>query len=220
MTLSIGSTKRGAADDRAARYVTRIQQLLQDPGVRSALRSGLGRPPERAVRMHAVVAPWISDGTDYATERAYYTVAALLAAGPRTRPLDQAMLPASEAETDTQPPDPARPKADGVKRGRENLGTALASAAAAGAVNPDRAEAYLHLLVRQTTDGLHRHLPRVVRHLQARQISIDWAQLLRDLSAWPRFHDQIAKRWLQSFHRLRLPSPDQPAATQKETELQ
>jgi CRISPR type I-E-associated protein CasB/Cse2 len=213
------ATERSSPLDKPDRFVARVQQLISDPGIRAALRSGLGRTPEKAVRMHAVVAPWLPAGTASATECAYYTVAALIASGPRPRaagtqsePGDQTMGAARITATSAASSD---------RRYTSNLGAALAQAAATEALNPDSAERYLHLLVRQRVDGLHRHLPRIVRRLQDRDVPIDWAQLLHDLAGWGARHDEIAKRWLQTFHRLRVPSPDdrQPAtapATERE----
>jgi CRISPR system Cascade subunit CasB len=200
----IATTERPTPLDKPDRFVARVQQLISDLGIRAALRSGLGRTPERAVRMHAVVAPWLPAGTAPATERAYYAVAALIAGGPRPRTdpptrsqsVDQADGPAVSFMT-----------ASG-RRYTGNLGAALARAAATEVLDPGSAERYLHLLVRQRVDGLHRHLPRIVRRLQDRGVPIDWAQLLLDLAGWGARHDEIAKRWLQTFYRLRVPSPD------------
>jgi CRISPR type I-E-associated protein CasB/Cse2 len=205
------ATQQPSRLDKPDRFVARIQQLIADPGIRAALRSGLGRTPERAVRMHAVVAPWLPDGTPTATERAYYAVAALIASGPRPRgepdPADP-LAPAGQATPRT-----STSATSSSRRYSGNLGAVLGHAAGSGALDPDGAETYLHLLVRQRVEGLHRHLPRIVRRLQAGGVPIDWAQLLRDLDRWEAGRDEVAKRWLQTFHRLRAPNPDnaQPA---------
>jgi CRISPR system Cascade subunit CasB len=200
--------------DKPDRFVARVQQLIADPGIRAALRSGLGRTPERAVRMHAVVAPWLPASTATATERAYYAVAALIASGPRPRAGLGLADPVASADEAAATPSPSATSSHRWYSG--NLGTALARASETGTLDPDRAERYLHLLVRQRVDGLHRHLPRIVRRLQDSGVTIDWAQLLYDLAGWGSRRDEIAKRWLQSFHRLRTPSPDdrQPLTAQ------
>jgi CRISPR system Cascade subunit CasB len=204
-TVAARSTPR----DKADRFVARISQVINDPGTRAALRSGLARSPERAVRMHAVVAPWIPERTPASIEWAYYTVAALIAAGPRPR-AEPTSAPASnqENESGTAPNPPATSSPD--RRYSGNLGAALARAVEAEVLNEDRAEDYLHLLVRQGPDGLHRHLPRIVRRLHDAGVPIDWGQLLDDLARWGRWRDDVAKRWLQTYHRRRTPSPDHP----------
>ncbi len=201
------TTERPAPLDKPDRFVARVQQLIADPGIRAALRSGLGRTPERAVRMHAVVAPWLPDGAATATERAYYAVAALIASGPRPR-TDQTTRSQSADQADGAAGTTVTSARASQRRYTGNFGAALAHAVATEVLDQDSAERYLHLLVRQRVDGLHRHLPRIVRRLQERDVPIDWAQLLHDLAGWAARHDEIAKRWLQTFHRLRAASPD------------
>ena len=201
------TTERPAPLDKPDRFVARVQQLINDPGIRAALRSGLGRTPERAVRMHAVVAPWLPDGTATATERAYYAVAALIASGPRSQTQPGSPVVAADEGADGAAGTTATSVTSSDRRYTGNFGAALAHAARTEVLDPDSAERYLHLLVRQRVDGVHRHLPRIVRRLQGRGVPIDWGQLLHDLAGWGARHDEIAKRWLPGS-RLRAPSPD------------
>ena len=70
----MNSTEASISDPVAkyVRYVEKIDEYCRtDPGRRAQLRRGLRQTPERAVTMHAVVAPWLPDGVDAAKERAY-----------------------------------------------------------------------------------------------------------------------------------------------------
>lgn len=185
------------------RFVRFVQQVCRRPGNRSALRSGLGRQPEQSPRMHALVAPWAPLGRPDA-ERAYYTVAALIAAQPPAA-RDDADGP---ERTEGQEPESSAgaPAAVAERPCYDNLGRTLAVAVTQKQMSADGTEKRLHLLTRQPVDGLHRHLPALVRHLRTDRVPVNWAQLLDDLSRWRFQRDQIAKRWLQSYYRT-LPTP-------------
>jgi CRISPR system Cascade subunit CasB len=64
-----------------------------------------------------------------------------------------------------------------------------------------RMDARLQLLARQDLNGLHRQLPRLVLHLRADLVRIDWPVLVRDLARWGRDPRQVAKEWMQSYYR-------------------
>lgn len=175
-------------------FVKHVQKVCRnDPGKRAALRSGLGLPPEKAYRMHAIVAPWVDDSHE-PTERAYYTVASLIAAQTRDARMhdDQAAAQGGEEEATREP---------GPSLGRA-LGTATkADGSRRPALAGGSAEKRLHLLVRQGLDGVHRHLPPIVRILRTAGVPVDWARLIDELSRWPHDHDRIAKAWLQDYYR-------------------
>jgi CRISPR system Cascade subunit CasB len=168
-------------------FVQAITKICRsDPGRRAALRRGLRRRPEQAPTMHATVARWLPDNPRPAQERAFYTVAAMLAAQP----------PAARGPSrDEDEPAPNASR-------RVSLGESLARAVR----RPGRglaegsAEKRLHLLTRQSLDGLHQQLPGVVRHLRQLDVAVDWVALTDDLTAWPYARDRIAKRWLQDFY--------------------
>ncbi|GGN66278.1 type I-E CRISPR-associated protein Cse2/CasB [Nocardia rhizosphaerihabitans] len=63
------------------KFVEYITDLTDDLGVRAALRSGLGRPVERADRMHAYLSPWTTSSKPH-EEAVRYTVASLIAHRP------------------------------------------------------------------------------------------------------------------------------------------
>lgn len=190
-------------------YVAAIVKACRRPGTRAALRSGLGRSVEQASRMHPVVAGLIprDDWNRPDRERAYYTIAALLAAQPRvTREQPDTTEDSAEAPTPSL---------------RGNFGHSLAQAVSADRRRRDEPSSHplarrLHLLVRQDVNGVHRHLPGLVRQLRTDQIPIDWAHLLEDLLHWRTGRDRIARRWLQTYYRQLAPQPATDDASPQE----
>ncbi|MFE1772081.1 type I-E CRISPR-associated protein Cse2/CasB [Streptomyces sp. NPDC059008] len=123
---------------------------------------------------------------------------------------------ATHTDSPVQPAEDAKPRqealssSEGEEQGRnrygESLGSTYARAVAAGARNGIResaAETRLNLLSKQSTSGVHRHLPATARQLCDRGTPPDWARLLVDLRNWPQQHRRIARRWLQDYHRAR-----------------
>lgn len=214
MTLMTDRSLLTRADD----FVGRIKPLVVDePRDRSILRRTVGLSPQdpRMLPAHAIVAEHVRDADDDATERAFYAVAGLIAAQPRSaRDLDgDADDPDTSEEGDevrsgTAVPDDQDTKSRGADAAtdrrppkRPNLGVTLGTAVAKGVRDENSTTGRLHLLCRQRTDGLHRALLRVVMHLRSDRIPIDWAVLLRDLARWERERDLVAKEWVQGYHR-------------------
>jgi CRISPR system Cascade subunit CasB len=209
-----GQDRREEDRRRDARFVRYIIDVCCDTGTRAALRRGLGQPVERAYTMHPVVAPFLTSpeeaGAGYTpTERAYYTVAALIAAAPRQTTNSDADDDADDGK-DTEDTETTEAPDSGVVSPARSLGVAMAEAVndTSGhrrAMSLDNAEKRLHLLVRQSHIGVHRQLPGVVRRIQQYDVVIDWVQLVGDLRRWPYDQDRIAKRWLQDFYRTVKP---------------
>lgn len=203
MTTQVSSQTRPI--DKAARFVQHITQVCErDPGRRAALRRGLGRLPEQAYTMHAIVAPWLPDQPSRAQEYALYTVAAMIAANPAGK---QPKEPGGEAVRG--PADDQLAEPDGSPDVRQSLGVSLGMAVRrpGRGMNEDTAEKRLHLLVRQSLPGVHRQLPGVVRHIHTLGVAIGWPQLVVDLSRWSVARDAVAKRWLQDFYRTLHTNP-------------
>ncbi|SOB88484.1 type I-E CRISPR-associated protein Cse2/CasB [Streptomyces sp. 1331.2] len=204
---------------RARAFTARIDQRSHDdPGVRAALRRGVGKDLDAVPFMHRFVASWLTDDQTRSRDiqRAFYTVASLIAAQRRDQyaaakaatakkeqqPKDEAEQPPTDAQPEgteaTEPPTAKRvpPRslghafADGVLKGGQGGGLREASA-----------ETRLNLLTRQSVDGLHRHLPGAVRQLRGCDVEIDWAQLLIDLCHWRRRSGTVKRIWLQDYHR-------------------
>jgi CRISPR system Cascade subunit CasB len=188
---------------QARAFVTRVEAICAgDPGARAALRSGLGKPLDEVQRMHRIVVPLLPPNVwDDDTQRAFYTVASMIAAqksetlrATRTTPSPDASGAAGdEAQTGT------KPSPYGASLGM----TFAAAVALPNGLRENSAETRLNLLTRQSTLGLHRHLPASVRQLCDKQTPPDWAQLLVHLRAWPQDRKAIGRRWLQDFYRAR-----------------
>lgn len=204
--------------DRPARYQAYVRWVEytcgNDPGARTALRKGLGRGLDdiRYVRgMHRLIARWLPRGTDTpdAEQRAYYTVASLIAAQPRYSFAkdEPEQEPSAEPPEDVAPPADPEDEPDAASPGKaygDSLGVAFAEAVLTGGGNREMrlstAETRLHLLTRQSLDGVHRHLPSTVRFLRDADAKIDYARLMADLADWPARQGRISRRWLQDFY--------------------
>ncbi|MEV6131753.1 type I-E CRISPR-associated protein Cse2/CasB [Streptomyces violaceusniger] len=173
----------------AREFVAAMLQLCaQDRGARAALRTGVGKHPDEARRMHRYVAVWLPS-LDEDTQRAYYAVAALIAARRDTE------APGQEGKAGRPP----------VSRFGESLGVAFAAAVARprDGLRESSAEMRLNLLTRQSVAGIHRHLPAAVWQLCDKQTQPDWAQLVVDLRSWRDQRGRTGRRWLQDFYRAR-----------------
>lgn len=200
-------------------YARRIEALCRtDPGARIALRKGLRRELDDAAAtrgMHRLISPWLPQGPDTpdGEQRAYYTIAALIASQPR--------YSFAQADEPDAPAEAVAPQADGAApapaaagappyRSRATGGSLGVAFARAVVQSPGRdremrhatAESRLNLLTRQSPDGLHRHLPATVRYLRDLDVPVDWARLLTDLIDWPARSGRISRRWLQDFYWL------------------
>ncbi|MFE6522260.1 type I-E CRISPR-associated protein Cse2/CasB [Streptomyces sp. NPDC057794] len=169
------------------RFVTYVHRVCASTQTRAALRRGLGLPVERCNYMHRYLVPWLRDHDDQHQDdvrRAYYAVASLIAARPRSA-------------RDTTPDDSAPVS----WYERCNLGASLGQAVAKGVMKANSAESALHLMARQSSDAIHPGLPALIRQLHSGGITVDWAVLLEDLAWWNRSRDRIATRWLESYFR-------------------
>lgn len=196
---------------RAERLVARAHEALSEPRDRAALRRGLGYPPSHPqVRdSYRIVDRYLPERARPATERAFYTVAALIAAQPRNaRDQDE-----EQTATDVAAPDGAQPAPEKVEEparaARVNLGMTMALAVNDGKLKSTTTEARLHLLCRQDVNGIHRHLPRLIAHLRADLVPVSWVDLLIDLIRWERHRDEVARQWLRSYHRTVKDNPSE-----------
>ncbi|QNP75285.1 type I-E CRISPR-associated protein Cse2/CasB [Streptomyces roseirectus] len=201
---------------RLLEFTGEIEELCRDdPGARTALRTGLRRDLDHVPRMHRFIARWLPRDSSEAEQRAYYAVAAMIAAQPRSRYPDPDDEPGTDPQQETsaeqEPPESAgqESQADGDSPAAERYGASLGRAFALAVYeSPERertmreaaAEARLNLLTRQSLGGLHRHLPASVGYLRELDVPVDWAQLLSDLASWPAYCDRIARRWLQDYY--------------------
>ncbi|MFJ9461507.1 type I-E CRISPR-associated protein Cse2/CasB [Kitasatospora sp. NPDC101447] len=212
---------------RARAFTARIDMRShEDPGVRAALRRGVGKDLDAVPFMHRFVASWLTDEQtrNRDVQRAYYTVASLIAAQRR----DQYAAAKNGAKQDDQAGGPEEGASDipgpaASKRNRpRSLGHAFADGVLKGGqgsgLRETSAETRLNLLTRQSVDGLHRHLPGAVRQLRDRDVEIDWARLLVDLCQWRRRSATIRRIWLQDYHRTLQKDGERRALAQDDTQ--
>ncbi|MDT0382573.1 type I-E CRISPR-associated protein Cse2/CasB [Streptomyces sp. DSM 42041] len=194
-------------------FVERVRKACTSPGAQQALRRGLAKPVhEVPARTHAALlrGGLVPDGAKGEERRAYYAVAALIAARPRaervaeTTSNDQGtteQLPG----VSKQPPDGAPPAATTTAEQKPtwgtSLGTSLAQAVISDRNRENGIESRLHLLVRQETDGLHRMLPAMQRLLGSTGVPADYGRLLHDIAHWTYRREETSTRWLEDYYR-------------------
>ncbi|MFF5090333.1 type I-E CRISPR-associated protein Cse2/CasB [Streptomyces niveus] len=220
-TTATGAVPRQSSTPHTTRsraFTNWVEQVCrEDAGARSALRSGLRKNLDSVPRMHRLVAPWLPEQRSEDVERAYYAVAAMIAAQPRS-----ALLAPDHAVTGPGQHQGQRPSL--TRRRRSSLGTAFAIAATEGSarekdMRAGTAENRLNLLTRQSVTGIHRHLPASVDYLRSLGVEVDWAQLLGDLGNWRKHSGRISRTWLQDFYRLLNNDAAQQADDADEKEL-
>lgn len=193
---------------------------------RVALRRMVGRPPQNpaARAAHAYLSRHVRENDSPSVERAFYAVAAMIAAQPRDarEATDREVLEegTGESNSDEQPTpadvpqrlaevgggaessiEPANAEETESRETDTSLGVALGRATATDGWNFDPTERRLLLLCRQGLTGIHRQLPRLVDRLRADLVPVDWTELTVDLARWGADRDHVTKRWLQDFYR-------------------
>ncbi|MET9254614.1 type I-E CRISPR-associated protein Cse2/CasB [Streptomyces sp. NPDC003717] len=214
-------------------FVRRTLALCRQPGAQQALRGGLAKPlSEIPTRTHAALlrAGLVPDEARGDRRRAYYAVAALIAARSRgerrtdEHPEHAAGADAAAAATETSAPSVGGPVSYGTSLGESlaQLSSRRLRQRSPSLEGPDQStqrdneskvsgvEARLHLLVRQDTEGLHRMLPAVARQLGSASLVLDYGRLLADVTRWAHARDDIAVNWLQDYYRTlrRAPTRD------------
>lgn len=229
----------------ADRMVERLStQVVDEPAIRATLRRAVGKEvtDPAVLPVHGFVAPYLPDPSgksegyeryrfpEAAVERAFYTVAALIAGQTRqardqgTEESEESAEAADSAETGeieaggrTSPStDTTSENGDPSSRSKRrlNLGATLGKAVARDGFNADTTEARLHLLCRQSVEGAHKQLPRLIQYLRGREVPVDWGLLVLDLARWGGDRDAVAKEWVQGYHRVLL---DEERARQKKS---
>jgi CRISPR system Cascade subunit CasB len=225
--MSMAKEVLRAADRMAENLEDRVRD---EPAVRAVLRRASGKRVEdpAVLPVHGFVARYLdrlltsieTDGQarwwfpERDVERAFYGVAAMIAAQPRQardrvgaedenspEQAPQAPQGVSPADRETPGGTGAEQRAADALRRRANLGSALGRAVTQGRLNADTTEERLHLLCRQSVDGVHAQLPRLVLHARDKDVPVDWGRLTLDLSRWGADRDSVAKEWTQGYHR-------------------
>lgn len=159
-----------------------IWHCKNTPGARAALRSITGVSSRQTAAaadeiVTAALAPTDPSALTPDRQRAYYTLAAMIAAVP--------------AKVELKPGGPNATHPYG-----RDLGRCLAAAVVDKKLAEAAARRHMELLTKQDLDGLHLHLPGTVTLIPE---TVDWVMLLRDLRDWPARGDEIARRWRQGF---------------------
>ena len=173
------------------KFIGHLERLVkeQERGALAALRRGLGKPPGTAREMDRHVLPYVPSESGLPTsvrekqENAYYLVGALFAfwyqgkidlAGNPPKNLGASLHALVEQE---------------VKNGAERDKA------------EDRTEKRLVALLNCHRDDLPDHLRHVISLLKAKDVPIDWPQLLNDVQNWQRESRDVQRAWARWFWR-------------------
>lgn len=163
--------------DSIARFISRLETLggiapesNPDRRALAALRRSLATWPTVPPEAVRVVAPFLPEQATGWRERVYYLTAALFALHP--------CLSSQEAYG-------------------PSLGKALRQAASGDSgLGPERR---LLALLGCKSEDLSNHLRHAVSYLRARDVSIDYRQLMRDLSWWDAEDANVQRCWGRDF---------------------
>ncbi|MEU3466134.1 type I-E CRISPR-associated protein Cse2/CasB [Streptomyces sp. NPDC006733] len=176
-------------------YLRTVRTTCSTPAGRAALRQGLAEQLASPwqLYMHLLPAGGFPEAAGSfpgvpetrAAEYPYLLIAALYAVHDAPNPRTSTQRTAV----------PARPV-----DGRRNLGWSYARAAAIGAMRPETAASNLSYVAQLDLDGLYRDLPAAVSLLRSQQVPVQWPVLLRDLTRWPRWAEDVRIEWARAFY--------------------
>nr|WSZ99237.1 type I-E CRISPR-associated protein Cse2/CasB [Streptomyces sp. NBC_00857] len=206
-------------------FVRAVRGECRVPGSQQALRRALGKTVDEVPpRTHAVLLRkgLVPDGATGDARRAHYAVAALIAARPRAERV-------ADREPSTEQPTTGEPDEEGTEvedsgtspettTGFSPRGTSLGQSLALATLRREPTsithdpedtdslkvsglESRLHLMTRQDVDGIHRMLPSVLRQLGSAEVPVDYARLLKDLTAWRWYRNSVTTDWLTDYYR-------------------
>ncbi|WP_392900688.1 type I-E CRISPR-associated protein Cse2/CasB [Streptomyces sp. LN699] len=186
--------------DRYEQFMRTVRKACATPGGRAELRQGLA---------DGLVSPW-------------QMYVHLLPAGgiPAHSPTREAEFPfllvaslyavhdAPNPRTARTNPQPVPPRADR----RKNMGWSYARAASGGAMKQKAAGDALSYLAQLDLEDLYRDLPGAISLLRSQRVSVHWPVLLRDLTRWPRWAEDVRIEWARSFY---APAPASVRTTEE-----
>jgi CRISPR type I-E-associated protein CasB/Cse2 len=164
-------------EDSTVRFISRLQTLgglapesTSDRRALSALRRSLATWPKVPPEAVRVVAPFLPEQATGWRETVYYLIGGLFA---------------------------LHPCLSGQETYGPSLGKALCQAASGdSSLGPERR---LLALLGCKSEDLPNHLRHAVSYLRARDVSIDYRQLMRDLSWWDAEDANVQRRWGRDF---------------------
>lgn len=165
-------------------FIGHLKWLLEKSedgrGAMANLRRGLGKPPGTVYQMDRYVLPKLPKDAAQRQEDAYYLVGALFAYWHQSKE-----------------------KADSTGG---NMGKSLRAlveqqvAAGSDRDNAEKAiEKRLNALLNAHRDDLTEHLRRIVALLKSKDVSVNWAQLLHDISGWDWDNRTVQHVWARGF---------------------
>ncbi|MGW3361031.1 type I-E CRISPR-associated protein Cse2/CasB [Streptomyces bungoensis] len=170
------------------RYLRTVRAACATPGGRAALRNGLADELDNPWQLYMHLLPAGGIPAYAATreaERPYLLVACLYAVHDAPNP----------RTAQTSPPPAVKPA-----EVWQNLGWSYARAALAGGMRRESAAGALSHLAELGDEDLYRELPGAISLLRSQQIPVKWPVLLRDLTRWPKWADDVRVEWARSFH--------------------
>jgi len=166
-------------------FVHYLENLVADRGAMANLRRGLGKPPGMAYEMDKYVLPRLPESPTPWQENSYYLVASLFAYWHQGKERSQSL--------------------DGKRREDRNLGKSLKLVfeyTRAGIQRDEaqkRLEKRLAMLLDASIEDLPEYLHQTVSLLKAKDVPIDWAQLLNDIQHWNTDTRSIQHEWAKGF---------------------
>ncbi|MGW7029183.1 type I-E CRISPR-associated protein Cse2/CasB [Streptomyces xanthophaeus] len=174
--------------DRFEQFMRTVRRACATPGGRADLRQGLadGLCSPWQMYVHLLPAGGIPARSESReAEFPFLLVASLYAVHDAPNP----------RTVRTSPP-PAPQRADR----RKNLGWSYARAVSGGAMEQKAAAGALSYVAQLDLEDLYRELPGAVSLLRSQRVSVQWPVLLRDLTRWPRWADDVRIEWARSFY--------------------
>ena len=169
------------------RFAEYLRKLADDENraALAALRRGLGKRPGEVSDPCPYVDPWLAPNASAGDEEAHYLVAALFG-------LHQHYWPAGDGE-----------------RGPTNLGASLATLQESG--SKAAVERRFIALLNAHREDMPQHLRHLVGLLKAKDVAVDWAQLLHDVRGWDHPRRAVQREWARAFWRQASAGEASPA---------
>lgn len=156
------------------------------------LRRGLGKPPGTVFEMDPYVLKALPEKTTLEQEAAYYIVAALFAHWHQGKDKTETLMPPTERghtyETDVN-----------LGRSLHVLADRQTPAGSSRDEAEKRVEKRLNALLNANPEDLSDSLRRVVSLLKAKDVPVNWAQLLHDIQHWDAESRFVQHDWAKGF---------------------
>ncbi len=168
------------------KFIHYLQNMVPDRSAMANLRRGLGKPPGIAYDMDKYVLPRLPESPTPWQENTYYLVASLFAYWHQGKERSQSL--------------------DGKRREDRNLGRSLNKLVfeyTRAGISRDEAqkrlEKRLSSLLDASIDDLPEYLRQTISLLKAKEVPVDWTQLLCDIQHWNTDTRFIQHEWAKGF---------------------